>query len=322
MWYEKFKFDENPYDIRNLSSKVIGEEAQERQLIKWISNEKAILLHGPTGVGKTTLVSNLCNRIKDNKVADIEGFRCIKFSCDRESIANFPRQFKFKKLFSLGKKFIVVLDEVQFAKPEDLIKVSSLWDNKDITSVVYVQINEKPKLDQLVRRIGIHKIKMRTINQEEIEELIKQRTGEVKIFDDDAIKHIAGACNLNPSIALQHCDSIAGELAKPGKAIDLKQVKTFNLDSIKYEKEEILKSETDEIIDKLDLSPLQKKIVKHLRINSMTIRQLADSIEASLGTISKQLNKLSKENKVKIVDQNKPKKYGLMPEFERSLLTD
>ena len=64
----KFGISADPFDIRNPTEKLIGEEQQEKNLVKFMAQDRAILLHGETGSGKTTMVTNLCKRVNTNGI--------------------------------------------------------------------------------------------------------------------------------------------------------------------------------------------------------------------------------------------------------------
>ena len=336
MWYEKFELKEDPYDIRNLSENVIGEEAQEAQLIKWIGRGRACLLYGPTGVGKTTLARMLVKRLEKREIPELFHWDVLYYSCDRDSLQDIPTQVEnakqpFAWLRWLARKtrknkkaIVVFLDEIHFGDPRDVIRVSAYWDIHKIHSVVYIQIAENPTLPQLVRRIGPHKVRMRTINRDEIATLIRQRTGDVQVLDELAILHIASNCGLNPSIALQHCAQVAEDLAHPGKPILLDQVKTFHFEDTALDREIPAAQDVQgDTIDRLStVGPAHKKILRQLRISSTTINDLATACGMKPKPVAARLGELRKKDMVEEKDSSRPKRFGLVPEFERELLSD
>lgn len=324
MWHEKFEYKYNPFDFRNPSERLIGEEEQEKRLIKLIASNQAILLYGETGCGKTTLARNISHKIENGEIEELKNAKCLYIRCDKDELKSFPWKFFVHKLTSFGKPLIVILDESSFADEKDGIRVSALWDDHVIKSFVCVQMNEKAKLDQWEGRIGDDKkIKMRTITASEIFEMLKLRQGDKKIFDDNALRHISLNCHNNPRTSLDRCDMIAEELSSASKSITLDDVKKYNFEVAKaktVEAEQAAKKEDK--IDDLEVSPMERKIIRELRISSRTMKDLASVCDTGLNTISSKLSKLRKEKKVVIVDKSKPKKYGLNKEFERTLLGD
>lgn len=318
--------ENDPFDIRNPTEKLIGEEKQEENLIKFMSQNRATLLHGETGSGKTTMVTNLCKKINNNEVKELQGCKCLLYG-DKANLKDFPRRRFMHRLFGFGKKLIIMMDEIAFTNEDDVMTISAAWDNQQLKSVVYVQISETPKYDKLWRRIGDFKVKMRLISEMEIYEMLKMRQGDLKIFDDSSLRYISYNCNNNPTFALQRCSWIVDELSNGKNPIKLEQVKDFYKKNFKAEvseKEKIpdaVKQDNDKI-SQLPNSPLEKDIIRHLRISSMTLRQLSDALKIDIKSIAARLSSLKRKKHVSIVVAKRPKKYGLNPEFERKLLTD
>lgn len=324
MWHEKFGYKYDPFDFRNPSEKLIGEDEQEKRLIKLVASNQAVLLYGETGCGKTTLARNIARKIENGEIKELKNIKCMYLRCDKDEIKSFSwRYFKYK-LTSFGRPLVVIMDESSFADEKEGIKVSALWDDHEIKSFVCVQMNEKAKLDQWEGRIGDDKkIQMRTITASEIFEMLKLRQADKKVFDDNALRHISLNCNNNPRTSLDRCNMIAEELADTSKVITLDDVKKYNFEVAKAKAvaAEPVAKKGDKIND-LDASPMEKKIIGELRISSRTMKDLASACNTGLNTISSKLSKLRREKKVVIVSKDKPKKYGLNKEFERGLLSD
>ena len=120
---------------------------------------------------------------------------------------------------------------------------------------------------------------------------------------------------------------MADELSDGKKPVTLPQVKEFYQKNFKSEAEKKEKLpapiiEEGDKISQLSNSPLEKEIIRQLRISSMTQKQLADALKTDDKSIAARISSLKKEKKVVIVDPKRPKKFGLPHEFERKLLTD
>lgn len=323
---EKLGLKEDPFDIRNPSQKLIGEDDQEKKLTKFISQGKAILLHGQTGSGKTTMITNISNKINDDGIEELKGCKCV-FYGDKDNLKDFSRKLWKHRFFSFGKPLIVMLDEIAFGNEDDVMMISAAWDKQKIKSVVYVQISETPKFDKLWRRIGDFKVEMRLISEKEIYEMLKLRQGDLKIFDDNALRYVSYNCGNSPSLALQRCSWIADELGKHNQAVSLEEVKQFYQENLKTSplpklKEPVDEPDSKDPIDNLSLFPLERDIVRQLHISPMTMRQLSDAVKTDLNTISSRISNLKKQKKVYVLDKKRPQKYALNASFERSLLTD
>ena len=322
----QFGIDADPFDIRNPTEKLIGEEQQEKNLIKFMSQDRAIMLHGETGSGKTTMVTNLCRKINSNEIGELKGCRCLLYG-DKANLKDFSRKFLFHKMFRFGKPLIIMIDEIAFSNEDDIMTISASWDNKKIKSIVYVQISDTPKYDKLWRRIGEFRVRMRLISEMEIYEMLKVRQGAIPIFHDDALRYISYNCNNSPTTALQRCSWMADELSDGKTPVSLVHVKEFSQKNFKTESEKKEKipapvKEDGDKISQLSNSPLEKDIIRQLRISSMTQKQLAEALKTDDKSIAARISTLKKDKKVVIVDPKRPKKFGLPPEFERKLLTD
>jgi len=78
-------------------------------------------------------------------------------------------------------------------------------------------------------------------------------------------------------------------------------------------------SPTDKINVK-GFSPMQQRLIKLLFEGNRTARQLSKIMNTSEGSVGKQLSNLIEQNAVSIVNQRRPKTYGLQTEFKSKLL--
>lgn len=329
-WYNDFGFKQNPYDQRIPSKKIIGEDKQEKEIVKLIANNKLVLLSGPTGNGKTTLITDLKRKIDQGEIEELKGFKTIKYTLDEDEGTTIKKDIKKKQFFGLLKpKIVVFVDEAHSKFAENALEILAQWNKQIVNSIVFAQINEKHKYDQIDSRISHNKIKIKTLSEDEMIDVLRMRTDPEEIFTDDALKHIA-VTKRNMRDALELCDDAAIKFAKKGHKISLDQIKKLNAQVTK-KKEKIEEKESEEpIIDKspiekLKVSPLQRKIIAQLYISDRTMAELVDSIKNDEGeniqlpTLSKQLSLLTKKGMIVITDDNKPKKYGLETGLSRKL---
>ena len=73
-------------------------------------------------------------------------------------------------------------------------------------------------------------------------------------------------------------------------------------------------------IDKLqNISPMEVRILKLLLETAKTSVQISTILNTSIGSVGKQINKLVKANIVEVVNNRRPKVYGLTREFKLNL---
>jgi len=86
---------------------VIGQETTKKQVLSWISSpKKALLLHGPPGVGKTSLIEAIAN---EKKLDLLELNASDERTAEKiESVLG--NTIKQKSLFKKGK--LILLDEI------------------------------------------------------------------------------------------------------------------------------------------------------------------------------------------------------------------
>lgn len=329
MWYNQFDFKENPYDQRIPSKKIIGEDKQEKEIIRLISNNKLILLNGPTGFGKTTLINDLKNKIDKGEIEELIGFKTIKYTLEKDEGTTIKKDIRKKQFYGLLRpKIVVFIDEAHGDFYKNALQIKAYWDDQTINSIVFAQINEKHKLDQIDSRISHNRIKVKTLTEDEMTDVIKMRTEPIDIFSENALKHIV-ITKRNMRDALELCDDAAIKFAKKGHEITLEQIKKINAQVTKKIEKKDQQEVTTKIekspIEKLKVSPLQRKIISELHIADRTMAGLVEIIKndddknVSLNTLNKQINLLVKKGFIIITDDNKPKKYGLETGLSRNL---
>jgi len=327
-WYERIGLKDDPFDHRNLSPRILGHDDEKQQLIEWIKEGRSVLLYGPTGVGKTNIIKELMQEIRENKIEGLGKTGIMNHAFDTaEPLEHIKSYKKAKGLFGLGKRRVVALmDEIHFAEDKDVIAVSAMWDNKKIHSSVFVQINPKPKMDQLMRRIGIYKIQLNQISKSTIIDIIKQRTENKKIFEQDALEALIKLGGENPSIVLQLCGEVASFMADPKKSITLKDIKEFRFSDLRGMSKEALRDVklldtlNDKARKRARCSPYEWEIVKNLRTGHMIAKDLAKDLDKKPAQVTSVLNRMIKKGQVEIKNTERPKHYGLEDKFEREFV--
>ncbi len=310
MWYNNYGWKENPFSIKT-GTDLVGVEEKKKEVLNYILSGDICLLNGPTGVGKSSLLRWVEENLKDHLIVYIDAAGVDSSF----SIASF-----LKKKTSLwgrisGKEYpknvVVLLDESQDCD-EDLIKALKLhWDHQHVKSIVITQID--PSLDQYTEsfrnRIGRRVVKLGKLNISNAYDLIKLRTEGKNPFDKSAVETIVESSGHIPRKILETCEIICTKYAGKKLGINVFDVETVLNGSAKPKPQKIKVTPNGEI---QELSPMQTNIINSLKESEKTTQELAEILKTSEGSVGKQLSKLIKRNKVKITDQNRPKRYGLL----------
>ena len=336
-WYEKLGFKANPFFIE-ASNNVVGLAAAKKQLLDYITAGHMCLLHGPWGSGKTSLAMELISKLEPN------GYTCIYLDGKATSNENVVFSEIYKKkisfLHKLGlrkSKVVAFIDEFSFIDSKLKDRIEGAFNEKQLPkgeqktplySVVVIQIDEEPDAyGSFKSRLSKRKVSTQPLNFDECMELIKYRLGgENNLFTNDALKIIIEEYKRIPRMFLEACEEIAKRFIdkkditeEPIGKNDVANVLSKKQINVSEEvREEQIKKELSIVPDTVDASPLQKEILEQLYIKPKTLKDLANILNRSVGTIGKQISLLkNKRGYVRITKKTNPKLYDLDIEFKR-----
>ena len=323
MWYKFYGFKENPFYVKS-NSLVLGLEKEKKQLINYIIGGNICFLNGEAGSGKTSLLKWTKENLKGHTIVYIDAESTDEFFNLYDYMKMHKSFLQFYRVFP--KKIVILLDEANTAD-ENLKKALKIaWEEGIIKSVVITQIQDLDNLSQAFKsRIGERKIELKPMPLTEIYNLIDKRTRGKNPFTEDAIALIAETADYTPRKVLELCERTCINLHEKGK----KHISSIDVTPIISEsaKTEVVKDALDiedifkdadigkieETLIKKDntLSPMQERIMNLLQ-QPKTTQQLAQLLNTTEGSVGKQLSQLSIMNKIKVVDDRRPKKYGLV----------
>ncbi len=326
-----FKSKKNPYSIKP-NTNLVGLEDKKLLLKKHVGCGNICFLNGPAGTGKSSLLKWIQSNLKGHKVVYLDG-KGIDEYFDLNKHLLQQRNF-LQKLFKIKPKNIVLLvDEAQDCLQSFINTLQTSWDNNKVKGMIITQISSDishfpPSFKE---RIGKKIVRLRRLNEDEVLELINLRTNGKHPFDEEAVSLIAEKADYIPRRALEICEMAYNQLNKKKITADdienlLNKAEEELLLSEPVKLEEIKGRPKDdalfplEKIDKAEkLSPMQKKIVKLLLEDRRTTKQLAKILNTSEGSVGKQLSELVKLNIAGIVNERRPKLYGVLQSFKDSL---
>lgn len=231
-WLAERGWSKNPFTLDIYPSLFVGHSKQIKSLFSNIEeSQKYILITGPTGVGKTTLLRYISSRYpsvyvakppttKDDLVKTLEsGFVRTSFlerfiSNNGATIYNISERMNKK----LGRrKAILLVDETHETNVEMLSWLRSIVEQVDGMTLIFAALptikeNHLKELKTLSERITVD-IELSALGRDEVVELIKKRISSVggsniEPFTIDSINEIYKATGGFPREVLKMCNSL------------------------------------------------------------------------------------------------------------------
>ena len=232
MWYKKYRWKHNPFSIRVNPGIFVGLGNERKKLASFVEGGNIVLIVGGRGVGKTSLLKWLENRLKRHTCFYLNAEE-IKdgFNIEEFLIANKTFLRKYPK------RAILLIDESQRIGDWFRVEAQSLWEKGIIKSLVLVHdglapdgsdIKEFPV--NLKNRVGDRIVHLKKLSKEDSYDLIRIRCGKYNPFDELAMDEIIKKSNGNPRKILENCEKVCIESDKEKIS--------------KYEAEKILKDNT------------------------------------------------------------------------------
>jgi len=316
MWYKRYGWNSNPFSVK-CSTELVGFDKEKDALLNYVSAGDMCIVVGEPGAGKTSLLK----WVKQQMSLLHKGIYL-----NAEDISD---QFSLRKHVGkpLLRKRILMLDEAHQCDDVFMKDMKAMWDTNVLKSVVIAQIGNKMDYpESFTNRVGGRIIRLSGMDVEKAKELIRMRSRGNNQFSDDVISLIVDDAKHNPRKILENCEIICMNL-EPGKitAEATRQVlakkRADMLLDMQTPEEIRLPDNLMPINDKAlaGYSPMQKRMVILLLEGNRTAKQVAEILNTTEGSVGKQLSSLAEKQVVFIVNNRRPKVYGLTPEFKGSL---
>lgn len=330
MWFKAYNWEENPFSIKP-NRHLVGMEGEKKRLVEYILGSNICLLTGSIGTGKTSLLKYIQSELgNEHRVVYLNAEEIDEFFQMRRYL-NECRTLLERILFREPRNIVLLLDEGQAADERLKDWLKAHYDRGVFKSIVIAQT--KPPFEyseSLKHRIGNRVVRMESLDDRHVEELINLRTNSRHPFDTETIQVIAKYANYNPRKILEICEGVCIELADKSP----EKIMPEHIESVLESAEEhrfceepyLLQQKPSKPaavdmggVDRLGFSPMQRRIVRILLESSMTAKQLADVLHSTEGSVGKQLSVLGEIKVVVTVDSRRPKVYGVSGEFREDL---
>lgn len=213
-WYESLGFSTNPFTIKPaaLNNDIFG--IQSQPIIEKIGNGETQFVEAPLGMGKTTLLKSIIAKFGGKR--KLVYANCIKNECleVRELLKN--ATLKGKLFGTMPREMIMMIDEAQSISQEDAQEITDYMQDGRIKSVVFfgTQYKKKQLTDQLNKSLNGNIITIPYMTPDEAVQLVRKRTGNLKLLPDYVIRELYGRAAGNPRRLLQHCEDICRKAAE------------------------------------------------------------------------------------------------------------
>ncbi len=285
-WFHEHNWDKNPFVLDISHSSFVGRQDQLNALLGSIDEgQKYIIITGPTGAGKTTLMRHVAEKyggvyipkppMKKEELVEIFksdilhlSFIHRLFGSDGVNVFNVSEHLNRRLK---GKKTVILIDEAHETDIEMLSWLRSIIEQVDGVTLVLAALpklkdEHLKSLETLSQRITSD-IELRAFTKDESVELVKKRIASVggktiEPFTLDALNEVYHLSGGSPREILKVCNSIIHKaIEKSASIIDSSYFKGIDANEIPAAFEESNTSSSDS--DALNmLTDKQLKIIE------------------------------------------------------------
>jgi type II secretory pathway predicted ATPase ExeA len=283
-WFKELSWNKNPFTLEiNLNSFIAKTDKIDEIISAIEDNDKYILITGPTGVGKTTLLKWIEEKynsfyvpkppISEDEILNLFKAKLLKPTLIQKilkkdtdlNLYNITEKYNKKHK---GKKTLILIDEAHETKLQTLEWIRSLTEQMEGTTLILaglkrLKTEHLSHLETLMQRIS-KDIELNPLSKEETINLIKKRISIVngnglEPFTLDSAIEIYNQTGGYPREILKKCkEQIEKALNENKKIIDL------NL----FKEEKEIKKQQQTIEQKLEnITPKQKEIINLISTN-------------------------------------------------------
>lgn len=346
-WYKQFGFYSNPLDIRP-NPLLIGLDNEQKRLQNHILKGEICFINGLTGSGKSSLLKNIQNTLKDHKFIYLDA-QDLPDNFNLESELKNKRSF-FDKITLKeypSKKPVLIIDEFQDTDKNLILNARSKWErnhNQKIKAIVIAQISKylNNVTDSFKERIGNRIITLRTLDDDELKEMLKIRFSQSRkgklLFNklnDEALNVLIYASGANPRRFLEYADLIFdfhhqkfGDLNPLKKKdyrvshhaakeiLEVNDINTVGYSAIR--EEEMKSSRPGEVFEKYFTIDEQKIIKFLLKNGAATISNIAFATKIKKNKLRALITKLKNKNGLRVSGKdNKMHLWDVTPQAKR-----
>ncbi|GEM_PF-4366988 len=215
MWFKTYGFHENPFKITPKPEFLVGYEEQELKAREAITSGDILVITGPTGYGKTTMLRKL------EKWAAKQKYRTVYFDCtySKSEEIDFKKLLTVNSLLGLRKRLpkkkdrlVLFLDEVQRLNKDKMEELKYFYDSERVHAIAMSTISYLNVHESMRTRVA-ETVKLCNLSAHDIREMIIRRlkTGK-NPFSPDGIEEIALLSSGNPRSALINAEKVCKEL--------------------------------------------------------------------------------------------------------------
>jgi type II secretory pathway predicted ATPase ExeA len=193
-WYEELEFEEDPFSIdprENHENLVEMQEVIDE--IKYrISASSMLVIEGQLGTGKTTSLMVAANKFGGKKNVVYLDCQILEKNLNITHVLQDRFGVVGRMLNKKPHDMIVLMDNVHELSKQNTERLKYYFDQNYIKSIIFTTKSYRSaKFSQSLRdRIGNRVIKLPKLSDDDAVEVIRNRIGDIELFNDKLIKKI------------------------------------------------------------------------------------------------------------------------------------